>query len=150
MSTYSSIDYWHHCKKKEQTYIQSWFFNVSVIIDDFWCIIWRSKIDEEGRIWLLGIYVFLLLHSTAKTPTTHMHTHPYEHMYAILLLWALSKDRADRYQDSWSHYRRIAVDKDIAYHWKYSVLNPGTNPEKYKHPCQSRGLKLRWTDSTSS
>jgi hypothetical protein len=40
-----------------------------------------------------------------------------------LPLWAPLKDWTDRFQDSRSHHRRLAVDGDVAY-----------NPEKWEHP----------------
>ena len=63
-----------------------------------------------------------------------------------LPLWAPPKDWAGRFRDLRSHHRRLAVNGDVVYHWKHSVVQLWNKPRKIWAPMPSRGLKPEWAD----
>jgi hypothetical protein len=89
---------------------------------------------------LLCEFFFFKLHSTTQTLMTYVHSHLRTHTRKTLFLWAPSKDWTDRSQNLQSHHERIAVDEDVAYHWKYNTVKVWNNIRKYEHSCQVKDL----------
>ena len=72
----------------------------------------------------------------------NVHTH---NMYAHSPLWAPPKDWTGIFWDSQSHHRRLAVDGDVACHWKHNA----DKSRKMRAPVLSRGLKFGWVGFTT-
>jgi len=66
-------------------------------------------------------------------------------MYAHSPLWAPPKDWTGIFWDSQSHHRRLAVDGDVACHWKHNA----DKSRKMRAPVLSRGLKFGWVGFTT-
>jgi hypothetical protein len=77
-------------------------------------------------MWVKCSYTILLpSHHFFSNYTIHQryaqrtHTHPYEYTHANLTLGASSKTVPANPQDWRRHHRRLAVDGNVAYHWKH-------------------------------
>jgi hypothetical protein len=70
-------------------------------------------------------------------PRTCTHTHPYEDTYANPTVMKTSD-------------RRLAIDRDVAYHWKHSTVKSCNKFRKMRAPVSSRRLEPGWAGSTTN
>lgn len=90
---------------------------------DRWCIMNKILTPLLPLSYhLYGIF-FFRLHGTTRTLTTHAHSrHAWTHICKSYPVFASSKTKAANPQDWQSHNWRLAIDRNVAYHWKHNAV----------------------------
>jgi hypothetical protein len=86
--------------------------------------------------------------STKRRHLTRKRTHLCEYRYINPTPWAHPKRFAGTSRDWRSHHRRLAVDRNVAYHWKHIAVKSWNKFRKMRAFMPSRELKPGWAGST--
>jgi hypothetical protein len=114
------------------------------VTDSFLLLIMKSFVVKKAVYVSVAQLVFFCFF-IAWTPITRTHIFtPMNTRTQILPLWAPPKDSVRRSRDSRNHHRHLAVDGDVAYHWKHSADKSWNKSRKIRAPVSSRELERGW------
>jgi hypothetical protein len=95
----------------------------------------------------IDIFLTIFLRITQVTLNTHAHLSLWIYIRKLYLYEHPLKDWAGISRDWRSHHKRLTIDENVAYHWKYNAVKFRNKFWKMRALVLSWGLEAGWTYS---